>query len=81
MVEKITLTFISDPGHGWLRVPHELLKASGYKPTEYSFYDKDYAYLEEDVDANEFLKLHTPDDFRIIEQYKERQPRYVYFTP
>ena len=67
----VTLTFISDPGHGWLRVPHNLLSDSGYKPTEYSFYDNDYAYLEEDVDAGAFLALHTPDDFKIIEQYVE----------
>lgn len=52
----MTYTFVSDPGHGWLRVPLGHLLKSGYQPTEYSFYDHCYAFLEEDCDAPLFMR-------------------------
>jgi hypothetical protein len=48
--------FIHDPGHGWIKVPLGDLPKEFF-PSEYSFYDKEYAYLEEDCDAGEFMKL------------------------
>lgn len=51
-----TYTFISDPGHGWLRVPLAHLIKSGYRPTEFSYFDHCYAFLEEDCDAPLFMK-------------------------
>jgi len=53
-----TLTFFTDPGHGWLRVPVEFLKTVGLKTTDFSGYSYRYAgmvYLEEDCDAPRFL--------------------------
>lgn len=51
------LTFISDPGHGWLRVPLADIAALGIEETitEYSFIDGSYAYLEEDCDYGCFV--------------------------
>lgn len=59
------LTFISDPSHGWLRVPLTDIAALGIEETitEYSFIDGRYAYrsaglttgLEEDCDYGRFV--------------------------
>lgn len=55
---NVTYNFISDPGHGWLKVPMMDLLVSGItnKITSYSYYTKDFAYLEEDCDAPTFIK-------------------------
>ena len=45
--------FISDNGHGWLRVP--LKEIQGLEFSSFSYMDKDYAYLEEDSDATDFM--------------------------
>ena len=52
-----TLTFIEDPGHGWLRVPLADVAALGIAEeiTPYSFIDNDYAFLEEDCDYGTFM--------------------------
>ncbi len=52
------LTFISDPGHGWLRVPLADIAALGIEGdiTEYSFIDGRFAYLEEDCDYGRFIE-------------------------
>ena len=47
--------FISDPGHGWLRVSKEEVKPIKDKISSYSYMDRNYVYLEEDCDAGEFL--------------------------
>jgi hypothetical protein len=49
--------FISDPGHGWLKVPHALLAELGIadKITSYSYSRDAFAYLEEDCDYSTFL--------------------------
>ena len=46
------LTFVSDPGHGWLEVPLTDIAALGVetKISAYSFIDGRFAYLEEDED-------------------------------
>ena len=49
--------FITDPGHGWLKVPLADLPL-GFNPTMYSFKDTNpggFAYLEEDCDAPDFI--------------------------
>lgn len=63
-------TFISDPGHGWLKVPLADLP-TGFEPSFYSFKDKHYAYLEEDCDAGAFLKAIAPIEPTIKEEYVE----------
>jgi len=53
------LKFISDPGHGWLRVPHKVITDAGLTPanfSRYSYVDNDYMYLEEDMDAGVFME-------------------------
>lgn len=49
--------FISDPGHGWLKVPYKLLETLGIqnKISHYSYRTREDAYLEEDCDAPLFL--------------------------
>ena len=46
------LTFVSDPGHGWLEVPLTDIAALGVetKISACSFIDGRFAYLEEDED-------------------------------
>lgn len=48
--------WICDPGHCWLVVPLADVEASGYRPTPFSYIASGWAYLEEDLDAPEFLK-------------------------
>lgn len=61
-MKKITLDFISDPQHGWLKVSRETLKYVGRidstfltKLTRFSYERKNHVYLEEDCDAGELL--------------------------
>jgi hypothetical protein len=60
--ERVDLHYISDPGHGWLRVSVEDLRAAGVDNniSDYSFLSPAwasvrYAYLEHDSDAPIFL--------------------------
>ena len=48
--------FITDPGHGWLRVPLVDITDSGAPISRYSYRDHTYGYLEEDCDAGAFLQ-------------------------
>jgi hypothetical protein len=56
---KTTVKLLSytDPGHGWLRVPHRMLKKLGISSliTPFSYMRTDYAYLEEDHDMTTFM--------------------------
>ena len=54
----ISLKFFSDPGHGWLRVPADLLEDWGLrlKISPYSYVKGKSVYLEEDSDASIFLQ-------------------------
>ena len=51
------LTFIADPGHGWLRVPLVDIAMMGIETaiSSYSFIDGHFAYLEEDADCAVYL--------------------------
>lgn len=51
------LTFLSDPGHGWLRVPYKLLEDWDIDIliSDYSYRTKEFAFLEEDCDASIFI--------------------------
>lgn len=52
------LTWICDPGHGWLVVPLEELRALNIvdRISRYSYLKDGLAYLEEDCDASVYLK-------------------------
>lgn len=54
---KRTITYIQDPGHGWLSVSHKDIVALGIadKITSYSYMNATRAFLEEDCDASMFL--------------------------
>lgn len=63
------LTFIMDPGHGWLAVPlAEYPDALDYG-TGFGYYDthQAVAYLEEDCEAPAFMRAHglTRDDLAV----------------
>jgi len=53
---KRTLTFYSDPGHAWLRVPRALVQESGAEISGYSYQRGRWVYLEEDSDVGAFVK-------------------------
>ena len=81
-------TFISDPGHGWLKVPIKLLQQLGiaHKITAWSFQRTPYAYLEEDCDMQLFVRAyekqfgHKPDDGTYTHSSKSSKIRsYPYF--
>lgn len=44
--------FYTDPGHGWMRVPREVIDQLGIAPqiSRYSYQRANWVYLEEDVD-------------------------------
>lgn len=57
-MSKLTFAFISDPGHAWLEVPRQLLHDFGieYDISSFSYVQGKTAYLEEDCDADIFIK-------------------------
>ena len=54
----LTLTFYSDPGHGWLEVDRDLLVNLGIDEeiTPYSYQRGEKVYLEEDCDFSTFAQ-------------------------
>jgi hypothetical protein len=57
-VGTLELTFHSDPGHGWLQVPHSLIYELGIQDqiSTFSYMDDMYAYLEEDCDLGVLMR-------------------------
>jgi len=57
-----TFDFYADPSHGWLKVPTKLLYSLGIisEITPYSYCHKKgfFAFLEEDLDVDTFLKAY-----------------------
>lgn len=49
------LKFFHDSGHGWLQVPKSIKLASRYA-SPYSYQDRDFFYLEEDLDCPKFIE-------------------------
>lgn len=53
------LTWYTDPGHAWLRVPRDVLPAYGFSESDFSSFSYvdqyGFLYLEEDSDAPKFL--------------------------
>lgn len=52
-MKKLTLVFLTDPGHGWLKVPRKILQDAALldKISPYSYQRNKHVYLEEDCDA------------------------------
>lgn len=80
------LRFISDPGHGWLEVPMQMVEQLEIKEqiTAYSYRKGDLAYLEEDCDAYVFLQTCRDQGFeyQLEEVFEDPTPirRYARFT-
>jgi len=53
----LTLTFHSDPGHGWLQVDRRMMETYGVKPSGFSYVDGNAVFLEEDCDAALFIDV------------------------
>lgn len=74
------LTYLVDPGHGWLVVPLVEIAALGIEPqiSACSFIQGQNAYLEEDVDAPLYLDARAAQGIPrpvLDEQYIERFER------
>lgn len=72
--------FVSDPSHGWLKVPVSELVRLGIADqiSAYSYIKDDMAYLEEDRDMKVFLDARTAageGDIRMIEHNRQRESR------
>jgi len=69
---KTCFDFISDPGHGWIKVPIVLLCQLGIagKVSPYSLWRKGYAYLEEDCDAELLFRAFAERGLKI--KFRER---------
>ena len=72
-------TFHTDPGHGWLEVPLELLEELGIAEniTGFSYVYGKSVFLEEDCDAGTFVKAYTDNRGAlpaIQESYQEDTP-------
>lgn len=72
--EKNNYEFHEDAGHGWLRVPYVELSDLGVQPSKYSYMDtrREFAYLEEDIDAGLFLDAIDPECIREIRAARAR---------
>ena len=65
--------FLMDPGHGWVKVPKALLKDLGIqsKISSYSYQRGEFAYLEEDCDAGEFIVAYK-EKFGDVPKFRDR---------
>lgn len=67
------ITFITDPGHGWLSIPISELKRLGIedKISPYSYVNGNRVYLEEDCDAGVYLNATGLDINNIPDTYSD----------
>ena len=70
---KVIMLF-NDDGHGWIKVKRSELDDLGIidKISPLSRVDKDYVYLEEDMDAQTYLKALKKQEIRYEEHYEPR---------
>lgn len=59
--------WIEDPGHGWLRVPLADYPDAIESGSGYGYVDSEAAYLEEDMEAADFLNRHPEIDAAALE--------------
>lgn len=84
---KTTVKLLSytDPGHGWLRVPHKMLAKLGIANliTPYSYSRTIYAYLEEDVDVTTFMNAmeRAGKTVELVNRNTNRQSRIRNYAP
>jgi len=55
---KKTFNFYTDPGHGWIKVSRKVIEELNLLPviTHCSYVRNDFFYLEEDLDADNFIQ-------------------------
>ena len=58
--DKYCYKWIKDSGHAWLQVPKAEYLLSGFNASPYSYQDDTHVYLEEDYDAEMYLKFNKP---------------------
>jgi hypothetical protein len=75
---RTSFDFISDPGHGWLKVPVVLLCRLGIAAdvSHYSYYRGGFAYLEEDCDAGLLMQALAARGLQI--KFRERNRAHGY---
>lgn len=73
-MDKTTLIFHEDGGHGWLAVPLDDVKYSGADISVYSYMDDNFAYLEEDCDVMAFIDAIGGKE--VFDQYYDVVSRY-----
>jgi hypothetical protein len=75
---KTSFDFISDPGHGWVKVPIMQLVRLGIagKVSSYSYYRRGFAYLEEDCDAGLLMQALSARGLQI--KFRERNRAHGY---
>jgi hypothetical protein len=73
-----SLTFHTDPGHGWLEVSRADLDALGITNTisPYSYQKAARVYLEEDIDAARYMDAAKAAGYRLTirDQYADPSP-------
>lgn len=76
------IIFWEDPGHGWLQVPidlvDELKKNDGLDVSPYSYKDRKYYYLEEDLDLGSFMNCFPWLNFRDLYQIEKRYEENIF---
>ena len=81
----LTLTFYSDPGHGWLEVDRDLLVDLGIadEVSSYSYQRGDKVFLEEDCDFSRFASAMKAAgrEFKTIEVNEPRSDSWVRLLP
>ena len=55
---KYDYAWITDAGHGWLRVNWAEYELTGFQGSGFSYADGEHVYLEEDCDAPQYLAVH-----------------------
>ena len=69
--DELPYKWIIDIGHAWLQVSKREYELNGFQASAYSYQDDTYVYLEEDMDASNYLNLYQPNPKHIPEvRYK-----------
>jgi hypothetical protein len=73
------LTYFTDPGHGWVKVPRKLLERLSIadKISSYSYSRGDSVYLEEDCDLGRLYNAATERSIKIdlVTRHTNRQSK------
>lgn len=73
----LILTHHTDPGHGWVEVPEQLVVSLGIeeKISEYSYYsfDKKAYYLEEDCDAELLVNALKANGYEYVIRHQDHR--------